>query len=354
MKIFYAVQATGNGHISRAMELIPYLQQYGTVDILLSGNNSHLPMNIPVKYRSKGLSLYYNSTGGLDYWKILRGFHPLLLRKEINDLPVEKYDLVINDFEFITAKACTKKRIPSIHLGHQASFQSPLTPRPESKNAVGEWVLKNYAKATHNIGLHFDTYDDFIFQPVIKKEILEAEPIDKGHIIVYLPAHSKYVLENLIRPFHDLPFHIFSNEIKQSFQKNNILFSPISKMLFNKSLTECNGIITGAGFETPAEALYLGKKILVVPATGQYEQQCNAAALHKMGILCVRKIEKEFGNVCCQWLNAKTLPAVNYKNVIPAILDRLFAIHAGMKKNQIDDNIQQPYNHDPVFPIRNL
>ena len=33
MKIFYAVQATGNGHISRAVELLPYLQQYGQVDV---------------------------------------------------------------------------------------------------------------------------------------------------------------------------------------------------------------------------------------------------------------------------------------------------------------------------------
>ena len=28
MKIFYAIQATGNGHISRAMQLYPYLQKF--------------------------------------------------------------------------------------------------------------------------------------------------------------------------------------------------------------------------------------------------------------------------------------------------------------------------------------
>ena len=36
MKIFYAVQATGNGHISRAIEILPYLRKYGEVDIFLS------------------------------------------------------------------------------------------------------------------------------------------------------------------------------------------------------------------------------------------------------------------------------------------------------------------------------
>ncbi|TAH01036.1 MAG: glycosyl transferase, partial [Sphingobacteriales bacterium] len=82
MKIFYAVQATGNGHISRAMELLPHLQQYGTVDIFLSGANSSLPSTLPVTYRSKGLSLFYSNSGGLRYKKIIQSFAPLRLIKE--------------------------------------------------------------------------------------------------------------------------------------------------------------------------------------------------------------------------------------------------------------------------------
>ena len=89
MKILYAIQATGNGHISRAMELLPHLQEYGTVDIFLSGDNSNLTMDAPVKYRSKGLSLYYNCTGGLDYWQITKAFQLSRLKKEIQELPVE-------------------------------------------------------------------------------------------------------------------------------------------------------------------------------------------------------------------------------------------------------------------------
>ena len=48
MKIFYAVQATGNGHISRAMELLPYFQRYGQVDIFLSGANNSLQLDAAV------------------------------------------------------------------------------------------------------------------------------------------------------------------------------------------------------------------------------------------------------------------------------------------------------------------
>ena len=224
MNIFYAVQATGNGHISRAMELLPYLQRYGTVDIFLSGDNSHLSMDAPVKYRSKGLCLYYNSCGGLDYLKILRHFQPMRLNKEINDLPVEKYDLVINDFEYITSAACARKKISSIQFGHQASFQSPLAPRPTDKNPVGEWILKNYSKATDYIGLHFDRYDDFIFFPIIKKEIAEAEPVDNNFITVYLPSYSRVQLEKIFHPFKDLRFQVFTKEIQQPEPTANILF----------------------------------------------------------------------------------------------------------------------------------
>jgi uncharacterized protein (TIGR00661 family) len=337
MNIFYAVQATGNGHISRAMELLPYLQRYGTVDIFLSGDNSDLAMDATVKYRSKGLSLYNNSCGGLDYLKILRYFQPMRLNKEINDLPVEKYDLVINDFEFITSAACARKKIPSIEFGHQASFQSTLSPRPAEKNPVGEWILKNYSKATDYIGLHFDRYDDFIFYPVIKKEIAEAEPVDHNFITVYLPSYSRVQLEKIFHPFKDLRFQVFTKEIKQPEQSGNILFLPVDKSLFNKSLIKCTGIITGAGFETPAEALHLGKKILAIPTRGQYEQQCNAAALQKMGVTCLKKIEENFPAILYQWLDAKNIPCINYSQSIPQVIEHLFSLHESRRNNVYND-----------------
>src|ERR671912_1402093 len=119
MKILYAVQATGNGHISRSMELLPYLEKYGSVDLFLSGENSCLKLEAPIKYRSKGLSLFYTCNGTLDYWRLAKSISPLRLNKEVRDLPVEKYDLILNDFECITSLACAQKKVPSINFGHQ-------------------------------------------------------------------------------------------------------------------------------------------------------------------------------------------------------------------------------------------
>lgn len=324
MKIFYAVQATGNGHISRAMELLPHLQQYGDVDIFLSGNNSNLALDAPVKYRSKGVSLYYNCNGGLDFWKLFREFQPIRLKQEISQLPVENYDLVINDFDYITAASCAKKKIPSVNFGHQASFQSAHTPRPLVKSSAGEWILKNYAKASRYIGLHFKAYDDFIFKPVVKKEILEAEPADENYITVYLPSFCRPQLEQIFLPLNDTRFEIFCFQVSQPETVGNIRFLPVSKKMFNRSFIHCTGIVTGGGFETPAEAIHLGKKIMSIPIRGQYEQQCNAAALKQLGITTLKAIDENFKDHFYKWLNEGRIVKMDYSQSIPQSLAYLF------------------------------
>jgi hypothetical protein len=74
MNILYAVQGTGNGHISRAIQLYPFLRPYGNVDFFISGSNADLKTDLPVVGRSKGISLFYKATGGLDYLKIIQSF----------------------------------------------------------------------------------------------------------------------------------------------------------------------------------------------------------------------------------------------------------------------------------------
>jgi UDP-N-acetylglucosamine:LPS N-acetylglucosamine transferase len=71
-------------------------------------------------------------------------------------------------------------------------------------------------------------------------------------------------------------------------------------------MIESAGVITGAGFETPAEALYLGKKIICLPIRGQYEQLCNAAALEQLGVPVVHKMHATFFVDIAKWYD---LPA---------------------------------------------
>lgn len=322
MKILYAVQATGNGHIARASWLLPYLKKYGVVDIFLSGSNSSLQAGIEAKYKSQGVSLYYTAFGGLDYGRMFKSFNLVKLMKEAKDLPVDAYDVVINDFEPITAVACRMKQVSSIGFGHQASFQSKKTPRPARKSISGEWVLTQYAKATEYAGLHFKSYDHFISNPVLHERILQATPANKNHITIYLSHFHDDVVIPHLEQLPDICFHLFSKTEKVTRRYKNILLQPVSAAAFQDSLVDCTGIITGAGFETPAEALYLRKKLLCMPIKGQYEQWCNAAALEEYQVPILSVIGPDFSKKISSWLEAPApAPLVLTKTVDAIVAD---------------------------------
>lgn len=339
MKIFYAIQATGNGHIARAIELMPFLQQYGTVDVFLSGSNGDLNFDLPIKYRSKGLSLFYHKKGGLDYWKMFRELNLRRMYREAKELPLEKYDIVINDFESITALACRLKKIQSINFGHQASFQSDKTPRPAKKDFAGELILKKYAVATTYVGLHFEPYDNFIFNPIIKQDILNADPKDKKYITVYLSHYADEVVVKQLKKITDTRFEIFSKKAKERFTENNITYVPISNKAFNESMINSSGVITGAGFETPAEALYLGKKLLCLPIKGQYEQLCNAEAIKRFDVPIVKSIDENFDAVVSNWLQQKHLKTLTLTHSTAEIVETVITKGLALKSNNPDREI---------------
>jgi uncharacterized protein (TIGR00661 family) len=316
MKIFYAIQATGNGHISRAMELYPFLKKFGEVDFFMSGSNASLAVDLPVKYKSPGCSLFYSKCGGLDYWKIAKNVSPIQMFKDAKSLPLKNYDVVINDFDSITSLACKLQKVHSVQLGHQASFVSKHTPRPEKRSIMGETILKHYASAPKNIGLHFEKYDSFIVPPIIKNEIQQAEPKDLKHITVYLPSFDKDCLEKAFNKLSDQEFHWFLSDVKFKHTIGNISYYPVNQNDFNESMINCHGIITGGGFETPAEALYLRKKILSIPILNHYEQECNAAALKKMGVPVVYEVGNEFEIIIANWLNSDIpMPLIEANNI---------------------------------------
>ena len=86
-----------------------------------------------------------------------------------------------------------------------------------------------------------------------------------------------------------------------------------------------NGILTGGGFETPAEALFLQKKLIVVPMLDQYEQQCNACALEQLGVPVLPCIDKYAIPVLQEWVQS-TEPFINstlnFKDPTPSILQK--------------------------------
>ncbi len=327
MKILYAVQGTGNGHLARAREILPILQQATEVDILISGSNSEITLPFPVKYRSQGLSIFYDKTGGLSLTKTFRNLHSRAIMREMRDLPVENYDLVINDFEPISSYASILKGIPCVGFGHQASFLSKKTPRPKNQSYVGEFILKHYAPCYYALGLHFDEFDDFICKPVIRREIRELEISELAHFTVYLGHYSDDLVIRQLRKLKDAQWHLFSKTAKTVMTEKNVTVYPINSEKFVKSLASSRGLLTGAGFESPAEAIFMGKKVLAIPIKGQYEQECNAKALQNMGVTVVKKIGKRFSEKLKFWVEEAKPLQISYPDQTEALVARVLGLH---------------------------
>ncbi|MBS1491274.1 MAG: glycosyl transferase [Bacteroidetes bacterium] len=302
MKILYAIQGTGNGHLSRAVDVIPELKKYGSLDLFVSGAQAEMKLPYPIKYKSKGLSFYFGKNGGIDFFKTFKKNSSRDVIKEIKNFPVADYDLVVNDFEPITAWAARKKDIPIISLSHQAAFLSKKAPRPKQADPLGEWILNNYAPIKKYVGFHFEEYDKNIFTPIIRQAVREAKVSDKGHYAVYLPAYDDKKLVHYFLKGPRVRWHIFSKHTKVPYHVGLISVYPVSGQDFVESMVSSSGVVCGAGFETPAEVLHLNKKLLVVPMKNQYEQQCNAAALNKLGVPVLKKIKKKSIHKIEKWI----------------------------------------------------
>jgi uncharacterized protein (TIGR00661 family) len=326
MRVLYAIQATGNGHVSRANEIIPKLMQKCDLDILLSGTQADVGINYPVKYQLKGLSFVFGKKGGVDFYKTFKQLQSKKFLKEIKTLPVEDYDLVINDFEPISAWACKIKQVPCIAMSHQFAVLDKHAPKPDKYDPLAQLVLRYYAPCKAGVGFHFKKYNNTIFTPVIRTEIRNAVITNEGHYTVYLPAYDDKKIIGFFSHFKNKEWQIFSKHTQQSYSVGNCHIKPVSAAEFTKSFTTCEGVLCGAGFETPAEALYMGKKVLVIPMKQQYEQHCNAAGAAELGVPVIKNLKKKHLHLVDNWLREKQLITVDFADETDSIIDLVLSM----------------------------
>ena len=322
MKILYAIQGTGNGHVSRAREIIPFLQEFGELDLLLSGTQAEVQLDQDIRYRFNGFGFVFGENGGVDFRKTFNGFNSRQFLSDCRTLPVKSYDVIINDFEPVTAWACRFQKKESISLSHQSAFLSQKTPQLKGFH-WGKQIMNHYAPTTSHIAFHFQRYDEFIHPPVIRSEIRNLNPENWGHYTVYLPAYSDEFILRQANAFPNIQWEVFSKHSKTEYEKENVKIIPIDNKKFQHSLEKCEGFLTGGGFEGPAEALFLNKKLLSVPMKNQYEQQCNALALEKMGVPVIWK-EHEFASKLKDWLENSDRITVDFPDETAQIISSIF------------------------------
>ncbi|WP_262496958.1 glycosyltransferase family protein [Pedobacter lusitanus] len=164
MKILYAIQGTGNGHISRAREIVPLLQQHGDVELLISGTQADVKLSQQVAYQLHGFSFIFGKKGGVNHYETWKSMNLPRFVKDMRMLPLKNYNLILNDFEPVTAWACKLKGVESVGLSHQASFQSKKSPEAKKYRlgTAGDEILR----AIHPLrGLSFQRIRRFYTYP---------------------------------------------------------------------------------------------------------------------------------------------------------------------------------------------
>lgn len=339
IKILYGIQGTGNGHISRALVIIPLLKKLGMVDVLLSGTQSELKIPFDIKYLCKGLSIVANKNGGINLLETYKKSSLKQLYADIKKIPVADYDLVISDFEPVTAWACKLHKKACIGLSHQAAVMHKNAPKPKYKDLIGTLILNQYAPVTMTYGFHFQNYANNIHTPVISNAILECTPTNDGTVVVYLPAYDAQNIIKVLKLIKQTKWVVFTKNCTKKYTEANLEINPISTLKFIQALINCDGVLTGAGFETPAEVLYLKKKLMVIPMKGQFEQQCNAVCLNKLGVPVLKKLNKKQLPKIEAWLNTAQHIKVDYPNDIENILSTIVKKHSNAKPLIVAQNV---------------
>ncbi len=328
MKILYAIQGTGNGHVARALDVVPILKKFGEVDLVLSGNQSDISLPWEVKYRFHGASFVFGKKGGVDLLKTIKNISLLNFILEVFKIPVRNYDLVINDFEPVVAWACKLKAKPCIGVSHQAAVLHKKAPQPIVKSIIGRSILKFYAPVTKAYGFHFKKLGENIFTPVIRKDVRLLKSTKANHFTVYLPSYSDDAITSFLSKYKEVNWEVFSKHCNGVKNVENVKIQPVNKDEFVKSMASSVGVLCNAGFETPAEALFLKKKLCVLPMTGQYEQQCNAAMLKSMGVPVFSTLKEIDEKAFRAWLVDDNIVNVDFGDDTEWIISSIVKAHS--------------------------
>ena len=283
MKILYGIQGTGNGHITRARVMANCFKELAIdVDYVFSGRagQDYFDMQEFAQYRHfRGLS-FNTKNGQVNSLQTLKNARIGKLITDIKSLNVKPYDFVLNDFEPISAWAAKRAGVPVVGISHQAAFLSNSVPM-FSKGILRKSFIKYYAPANIYLGVHWQPFADNIIPPFIANHQHENPVAVINKVLVYLPFENLDSIIDYLKDFPEKEFYCYHPNAQNQSIRHIHLRSP-SRASFLNDLSNTSGVIGNAGFELASEALKLGKKLLLKPLNGQFEQAANAQTLLAM------------------------------------------------------------------------
>jgi uncharacterized protein (TIGR00661 family) len=209
-------------------------------------------------------------------------------------------DLIINFFEPMMGVLARKRSlsVPTVAVAHQYMFVHPgyrFPPRQWTRRLLARWVthvtaweadacvaLSLYPAPSASTAWLPSRVPCTVMAPLLRRSVRGLSPANERapHVQAYL-LNDSYA-QQLMRWHHahpQVPLRCFwrRDGIHTPEQVDSTLtIYPLSAERFIQSMAQARGLATTAGFESVAEALYLGTPVQAVPVPGHYEQLCNA------------------------------------------------------------------------------
>lgn len=301
MNILYGVPGEGMGHATRSKVVIQHLLEAGHDVQVVSSSRAYqlLARTFPGRvHEIRGFHLAYRE---LTVSKLRTA--ALTLRTAPENLVVNfrkyremffgtEFDVVVSDFESFSYLFAKSKRLPVISIDNmqiisRAKLDVTVPPDEYGNLEVARQIVRaklprsqHYFVATF-FSLPVSKPDTTLVPPIIRPEILAAQPTTGTHVLVYQSATTQGNLVPLLQSLPKQEFRVYGFNKEES--HGNVQLKAFSEQGFIDDLASARAIITNGGFSLISEAVFLHKPICAIPIPAQFEQFLNAAEVEKLG-----------------------------------------------------------------------
>jgi len=301
MNILYGVPGEGMGHATRSKVVIQHLLAAGHDVCVVSSSRAYqlLARTFPGRvHEIRGFHLAYRRltvsklrTAALT----LRTAPENLLvnfRKYREMLAGMRFDVVVSDFESFSYLFAKWQLLPVVSIDNmQIISRTQLDVKVPAAERGNLEVARQIVRAKLPRSQHYFITTFFplpvskpattLVPPIIRPEILSAQPSAGAHVLVYQSATTQSNLVPLLQELPEQEFRVYGFNKEES--HGNVQLKAFSEEGFIDDLASARAIVTNGGFSLISEAVFLHKPICAIPIPAQFEQFLNAAEVDKLG-----------------------------------------------------------------------
>ncbi len=303
VRVLYGVVGEGMGHAMRSRVVLEHLVEEGhEVEVMASGRaEGYLAERFAEVNGIHGLHMIYEDNQvrrGKTFWSNVREGTAKLPKnmgayfKLIEDFRPEA---VVSDFDSWVYIYGKLHGVPVISVDNMQIINRCKIPKEVVRDVRGDFrFARTFVKGKLPGCAHYIITTFFrpkvrrkrttLVPPVLRPEIIAAEPSRGEHLVVYQTAEGNEALAQILAQT-GLECRIYGmrRKITEEEVEGKLRYRPFSEAGFIADLASARGVIAGGGFTLMSECVYLRKPMLSVPLGRQFEQILNARYLEREG-----------------------------------------------------------------------